>query len=113
MAFVYVLRPFSFDRMTILAELSLDGRRFGSLSGKTFLCAAVKPGPHELKAVAFFGDAPERFEAEVGRNYFFQVSPKAERWTLESLAESEARKKIARYRLSGDNAFEAGGPVAE
>jgi hypothetical protein len=113
MAFVYVIRAFSLDRMTVMTELTLDQRRFGTLSNKTFLCAAVKPGNHELKTLSFFGDTALRFTAEAGRLYFFETKPEPDHWALEPVLEPEAREKIARYRLSGDNAFEAGGPSSE
>jgi len=107
-AFVYVFRPFALERLTVTTELSLDQRNFGTLSPKTFLCAAVKPGSHELKTLSFFGDTAQRFQAEAGGLYFFQVKPKPDGWALEPVSEAEGRERVAKYRLSGDNAFEAG-----
>jgi hypothetical protein len=112
-AFVYVFRPLALERMTVATELSLDRRTFGTLSTKTFLCAAVKPGSHELKTLAFFGDTAQRFEAQPGQLYFFRVDPTPDGWALEPVSPAEGRERVAKYRLSGDNAFEAGARVTE
>jgi len=107
-ALLYVYREFNFHQMTVVTELSLDGRRFGSIAPKTYLCAAVKPGSHALEAQSFFGDAPQKFSAEAGQLYFFRVAAKPEEWKLDPVSEPEAREQIAEFTLSGDNAYEAG-----
>jgi hypothetical protein len=71
----------------------------------------VPPGEHELRALSFFGDAVQKFRAAAGGLYFFKVASKGEDWVLEPMPEPEARGKLGGYRLSGDNAFESGGPV--
>ena len=107
-AFVYVFRPSRLAQPGTLAELTLDARRFGTLSPKTYLCAAVKPGRHELKVITFFETVPWSFEAEADGLYFFQVAPKKDRWILNPVPEMAAREELAKCRLSGNNTFEAG-----
>jgi hypothetical protein len=107
-ALVYVFRPSRLAQAGTLAELTLDARRFGTLSPKTYLCAAVKPGGHELKVTTFFETVPQSFDAEADRLYFFQVAPKKDRWRLTAVPETVAREELANSRLSGNNTFEAG-----
>ena len=107
-AFVYVFRPSRLAQAGTLSELTLDARKFGTLSPKTYLCAAVKPGPHELKVIAFFETVSRSFDAEADRLYFFQVAPKKDRWILTPVPETAAREELAKCRLSGNNTFEAG-----
>lgn len=107
-AFVYVFRPSRIAQAGTLAELTLDARKFGTLSPKTYLCAAVKPGRHELKVITFFEVVPQSFDAEADGLHFFQVAPKKDRWTLTAVPEAAAREELAKCRLSGNNTFEAG-----
>jgi len=107
-ALVYVFRPSRLAQAGTLAELTLDARKFGTLSQKTYLCAAVKPGRHQLKVITFFEGVAQSFDAEADQLCFFQVAPRKDRWVLTPVPETAAREEMAKCRLSGNNTFEAG-----
>jgi hypothetical protein len=107
-AFVYVLRPARLERAGTPVEMELNTRKFGAVSPKTYLCVAIPPGRHELKVVSFLQPVSQSFAAEAGELLFFEVAPKRDEWSLKPIAESKAREKMTKYRLSGHNTFEAG-----
>jgi hypothetical protein len=112
-AAVYVIRPQQFVAAGQAIPVFIDHDRFGSLPPGTYLYGEVMPREHILESAEMTGvkkAASLRFKADEGTCYFFITKVKmgiGGILSLESVSEEEGRKRIAKYKLSGDNKFEA------
>jgi hypothetical protein len=106
---LYVMRPYNFTGSAGLYTLTLDFNELGTLGLRSYLYGAIDPGEHFLGSTVQ-GSSPNRlkFTAEVGRNYFFKVSPawSFAGWSIDPLDETEGRELVKDYTLSGDSRFE-------
>lgn len=74
---VYILRPGHVSGSAVSCQIGLDAGEIGLLANEDLLFATVPPGDHELRAEAVNAPGVPRpavhFQAEAGRDYFFQV----------------------------------------
>jgi hypothetical protein len=72
MAGVYIYRENSFVGKALSKTLYIDGKVIGATGPGVFLHREVTPGEHTLATQAEFGENSLKFDAEGGKNYFFQ-----------------------------------------
>ncbi|MFZ2162562.1 MAG: DUF2846 domain-containing protein [Sideroxyarcus sp.] len=71
MAGVYIYRN-SFIGKALTKALYIDGVKIGETANAVYFHKEVNPGEHTLATQAEFGDNSVKFNAEAGKNYFFQ-----------------------------------------
>lgn len=71
MAGVYIYRN-SFVGKALTKRLSIDGVLIGETANGVYFHREVTPGEHTLTTQAEFGDNELKFNAQAGKNYFFQ-----------------------------------------
>lgn len=108
MASIYVYRPKEFLAAGTLIDVSLGEKRFGTLAAGTYLFGNVEPGRYVVRGRGIAQSRVKliRLNAEAGRQYFFKIDSSFGGARLQAVDETEGRKAIKNYKLSGDNAFE-------
>jgi len=71
MASVYIYRN-SFAGKALKKTLSIDSVAIGKTANQVYFHKEVTPGEHTLATESEFGDNFLKFNAEAGKNYFFQ-----------------------------------------
>jgi hypothetical protein len=69
---VYIYRDNSFVGKALTKRLSIDGVVIGETAAGVYFHREVTPGEHTLATQAEFGENTLKFNAEAGKNYFFQ-----------------------------------------
>jgi hypothetical protein len=99
---LYVFRDESFGA-AVKMSVVLDGRMVGDTAAKTFLLAAVDPGPHALVSKSE-NDARLDFVAEPGKNVYVWQEVKmgvlAARSKLQLVDDASARPRIQQCELA-------------
>ncbi len=72
MAGVYIYRDNSHFGKALTKTLSIDGVAIGETAPGVYFHREVTPGEHTLATQAEFGENTIKFNAEAGKNYFFQ-----------------------------------------
>lgn len=69
---VYIYRDSSFMGKALTKRLSIDGVVIGETAPGVYFRREVAPGEHTLATQAEFGENALKFNAQAGKNYFFQ-----------------------------------------
>lgn len=97
MAGVYIYRN-SFVGKALTKRLSIDGVVIGETANAVYFHREVKPGKHTLATQAEFGENTVDFNAEAGKNYFFQQYIKMGTFTgsagIQAVSEEEGKQNV-------------------
>jgi hypothetical protein len=69
---IYVVRASSFGG-AISFQVIVDGKVVGSVAPATYYLVVADPGSHSIAATSNENSAKAKFDAEAGRNYFFEI----------------------------------------
>lgn len=97
MAGVYIYRN-SFLGQGLRLTLKIDNVIIGETSNGVYFHREITPGEHTLATEAEFGDNILKFNAEAGKNYFFQQYPSFGAFRpnshIQAVSEEEGKKAI-------------------
>ena len=97
MAGVYIYRN-SFVGKALTKRLSIDGVLIGETANGVYFHREVTPGEHTLTTQAEFGDNFLKFNAEAGKNYFFEQYIKMGTFKgsagIQSVSEQEGKQNV-------------------
>jgi hypothetical protein len=97
MAGVYIYRN-SFVGKALKKRLSIDGVVIGESANAVYFHREVTPGEHTLTTQAEFGDNFLKFNAEAGKNYFFEQYIKMGTFVgsagIQAVSEEEGKKNV-------------------
>jgi hypothetical protein len=105
---VYVIRPYHMLGAAILNNISLDYQVFGALETSSYLYGTVSPGLHTLRCADLPSASIVPFNAEAGKNYYFQAraSLTANAIVVKPISETDGQAYVRKFKLSGNNRFE-------
>jgi hypothetical protein len=114
MASVYIYRPYNFMLSALMANVTIDDKRLGSVAPGTYLFGNVVPGNHIIKVKAtkplsragVVSDDLARLDAEPGKLYFFKIVPAFVGRLKIKQVDEDVRNEISGCNLSGDSIFD-------
>lgn len=71
---LYVARSGGSDSRVTSFDIAVDGKSIGPIGPGTFYLVSVDPGRHTVAAASVLNSAKTTFDAEAGRNYFYEVT---------------------------------------
>ena len=106
----YVYRN-SFVGQALKKNLYLDGRMIGQTANKVYFYTDVLPGEHTLSTESEFGNNDLQFNAEAGKNYYFEQYIKIGVFSgganIKAVSEDEGRAAVSECNLAkSQSAFE-------